>query len=370
MKALRIIINDLNKSMKKLSFLFLLLIIAPIMVSIMESAIFIKPYNGESTISKFNAVIVDKDKNGYGNALAEVFKGNDLKDIVNIEQREEENGIEDELQNDKISAAVIIPGGFADSIKKGVPEKLTVLKAPGEQVKAGVIEGTVKAFTQQLSLKGRKVNHVDTIEAVSPRKVQVNQHYFSVMLATFMIFGIFICGNDIIEERQEDILNRIYSTGTNKYIYFLSKLVNAFIISFLQSLIYIIITSMIFNVDWSRSYGEILIVMLSASFGITGLTALGAGLIRTKKLFRIYIYVIYMVMGIFSGCFNLTLDTLPDSIARFAPFTFNYNVYKSYESLMLGSALSSITQQVLTLFLFGVITIIAGSLLFRVEGAK
>lgn len=370
MKAWNIIKNDLKKSYKKLGFIFSLLIIGPMMVGLMEVSILSKDYNGEKTISKFDVAIVDEDKNAYSETLKALFAKKDIADIVNISESENLKTVENELKSGKVSVAVVIPKGFSEDLLKGRPKNLSLLKAPGEDIKGNVIEGILKNFQEQISLKGKSVNYLNIVNVETKKKVNASQQFFVTMLSAFMIFAVLICGNDIIEEKQENILFRIYSTGTNKYVYFYSKLLNVFLISFLQSFVYIILTSIIFKVDYSHNYGGLLLIMLAGSLAITGFVAIGTGFFKGKKSFRGYTYALYMIMGVFSGCFNMSVDTLPENISRFAPNTFNFNLYTAYHGLMLGKGINSIIPNLLVLSLFGIIATFLGSLVFKVEGAN
>lgn len=367
MRAINIIKNDLKKHYRNAVFLILILVGAPMLIGFVETSIFYKDYNGESILDKFNVSFIDKDKNIYGTMFKKMLNSKEVKKTFNVKIDSDEDKAESRIKNKEVSAAIIVPKDFTKSFMEGKPKDIKLLKSSKDKINDNVVEGMLKSFTDKISLKGNKASYIDTTIIKKESRVTAAQHYYTVMFSAFIILSVLIFGSDIIEEKNENVLARISSTGTNKYLYFYSKLASTFIICTIQSIIYIVLTSIIFNVDYGSNYVGILIIIFSGSAAVTGLTAIGVGIIRKLNVFRIYSCTLYMVMGIFSGCFGLTLETLPEQTARFAPFTFNYNYYKAYNVLMLGGNINSISSFILKLISFGIIASILGSIIFKVE---
>lgn len=367
MRAVNIIKNDLKKNYRNAVFLILVLICAPMLIGFIETAIFYKDYNGESTLNEFNISFVDKDKNTYGSMFRKMLNGKEIKKELNVQIDFDENKAQAKVKDNEVSAAVIIPRDFTESLIAGNPKEIKFLKSYKDKINDNMVEGILKSFVDRISLKGRKVNYVDTVIIKKQSRVDAAQHYYTVMFSAFIILSVFILGSDIIEEKNENILARIISTGTNKYVYFYSKLASIFIICTIESIIYVVLTSMIFNIDYGNKYIDILSIVISGSIAITGLTAISIGIIKKLNVFRIYSSMLFMFMGIFSGCFGLTIETLPKTTTQFAPYTFNYNYYKAYNILMLGGNMNSILIFILKLSSFGIIASILGSIIFKVE---
>ncbi|WP_234124796.1 ABC transporter permease [Clostridium hydrogenum] len=367
MRVINIIRNDLKKYYRNAAFIILVLVGAPMLIGFVETCIFYKDYNGQSTLNKFSISFVDKDKSFYGTMLKKMLTSKEIKKTLNVQIDSDENRAESKVKNDEVSAAIIVPKNFTKNFIENRPKDIKLLKSPMDTINDNVVEGILKSFTDEISLKSSKVSYVDTTIIKKQSRVSAAQHYYTVMFSTFIVLSVFIFGSDIIEEKNENVLARISSTGTNKYIYFYSKLGSTFIMCIIETIIYIILTSIIFDVDYGSNYVGILSIIFSGSVAITGLTAIGIGIIKKLNVFRIYSCILYMVMGIFSGSFALTLETLPQKTAQFAPYTFNYNYYKAYNVLMLGGNMNSILNFILKLSIFGIIASILGSIIFKVE---
>lgn len=367
MKMINIIKNDLKKYYKNAVFLILILVGAPMLIGFIETSIFYKQYNGESTLNKFNISFADHDKNAYSDALKKMLNSKEVKKNLYVEIDSDENKCESKVKNGEVSAAIIIPKDFTKSFMEGNPREIKLLKSSKDKINNNVVEGILKNFVDQLSLKDNKNSYVKTNIIKKQSRVTAAQHYYTVMFAVFIVLSVFMFGSDIIEEKNENILARIISTGTNKYVYFYSKLASTFIMCIIESVVYIILSSIIFQVDYGSNYIGIFSIILSGSAAITGLTAIGIGIIQRLNVFRIYSCILYMVMGIFSGSFALTIETLPEKTMQFAPYTFNYNYYKAYNILMLGGNISSILSFILKLSILGIIASIFGSIMFKTE---
>jgi|GEM_PF-5230050 len=367
MEVINIIRNDLKKYYRNAVFLILILVGAPMLIGFIETAIFYKQYNGESTLDKFNISFVDHDKNAYSDSLKKMLNSKEVKKNLKVEIDSDENKSGGKVKSGEVSAAIIIPKNFTKSFMEGNPKEIKLLKSSNDKINNNVVEGILKNFADQITLKGNKNSYVKTTIIKKQSTVNAAQHYYTVMFGVFIVLSVFMFGSDIIEEKNENILGRIISTGTSKYIYFYSKLASTFIMCIIESVVYIILTSIIFDVNYGSDYIGIFCIILSGGVAITGLTAIGIGIIQKLNVFRIYSCILYMVMGIFSGSFALTIETLPEKTVQFAPYTFNYNYYKAYNVLMLGGNMNSILNFILKLSIFGIIASIFGSIMFKAE---
>src|SRR5512141_170413 len=82
-------------------------------------------FSGNSSgLSNIPVIIVNLDKEQLGNALADVFSSKDLADLMEPTASSDPEAARQLIDDNKASAAVIIPAGFTQSI---IPAEGTIL---------------------------------------------------------------------------------------------------------------------------------------------------------------------------------------------------------------------------------------------------
>lgn len=138
MRVINIIKNDLNKHYRNAAFLIFILVGAPMLIGFVETAIFSKDYNGESTLDKFNISFVDQDKSIYGDALKNMLNSKEIKKSLNVQIDSDENKAESKIKNQEVSAAIIIPKDFTKSFIQNKPKQIKLLKSSKDKINGNV----------------------------------------------------------------------------------------------------------------------------------------------------------------------------------------------------------------------------------------
>src|SRR5262245_49610752 len=95
-------------------------------------------FSGHSSgLSDIPVIIVNLDKQDLGNALEDVFNSDDLADLVEPTASSDPEAARHQIDDDKASAAIIIPEGFTKSI---IPAQVTMFSADTTQTEPVKIE--------------------------------------------------------------------------------------------------------------------------------------------------------------------------------------------------------------------------------------
>ena len=127
---------------------------------------------GNRSISEIPVVIVNKDGEQLGNVLVELFTSNDLAALVEPVVLHDIAAARQQVSNDHVAAAVIIPAGFTQSVfgqqQQTVP--IEVHTNPGRELTANVVQAIVEEFLSRV-YAGSISGQVTTTQLLSSGRV-------------------------------------------------------------------------------------------------------------------------------------------------------------------------------------------------------
>lgn len=168
------------------------------LIGFVETSIFSKDYNGESTLNKFNISFVDQDKSAYGDALKKMLNGKEIKKSLNVEIDADENKAESKIKSEEVSTAIIIPKDFTKKIIQNKPKDIKLLKSSKDKINDNVVEGILKNFTDKISLKGSKTSYVDTTIIKKQSRVTAAQFApFTFNYNYYKAYNVLMLGGNI-----------------------------------------------------------------------------------------------------------------------------------------------------------------------------
>jgi len=365
-----------------------------------------------SGISQIPVVLVDQDGGQLGKALVELFQSSDLQELVAPRLLSEPAAARREVDEDRASAAVIIPPGFTASIipiqgqvPSGQVVQLQLYANPTAPVGSGVVKTILEEFIsrveigraggsvvvtqllangliqpQQAQAAGEALGQSQALQAQNSTsirlknvssEVQTNQFDVLAFMAPgfalmFLMYTVSNGGRVFLAERNLGTLPRLLVSPTSAYQIMGGKIFGIFLTGTAQMLILIISSTLFFQLRWGDPLG-VLALVLAAVFGASGWGMLITALARTPGQAGGIGSTIMLSFGILGGSF-VNLGQMPAWFGLLSKITPNAWGLDGFSTLALGGTLLDIRSPLLALLLMGAILFGVSLLLFNRRG--
>ena len=316
MKFWHIAVKDLKIRVRDKSAFVVLLILPMAMIIILGTV-----FNWSSSSFTANVTLVDLDRGDMARRLTQdVFASRQLKDLLVVTSVATEAEARTLVEQGKTGAAVIIPAGFSNGVAAGTRVAITVLGNPETATQAGVIRNVVESFTAEVQRRQLAASiAVQTLQrsgAVPPQAMQeavqsvmdevgTSQQTGTVSLKTttqeglrvppaldyyavgmallYLIFTANTGTEGMLEEKRQHTLSRTLTTPTSRTQILLGKLVGIFVIAALQFALIIVLTRVLYNVNWGESVPAVIVMAVATVLAGAGLSTLVAAFARTPE---------------------------------------------------------------------------------------
>jgi linearmycin/streptolysin S transport system permease protein len=391
------------------------MLLAPFLLTIGMGFVTGRFSGGSNGLSDIPIVIVNLDNDQLGNALVGVFNSKDLADLMEPTASSDPEAARQLIDDDKASAAVIIPEGFTRSIipAQGTifesnasqlePIKIEVYANPSRSTSAGVVkaivdefvsrveEGRTSGMTSMVQLMSSGLLNPQNAAAEAPNLFQnVDQTestaitlktdkegpdavkfdllaYFAPGMALmFLMYTVSHGGRSILAERAQGTLPRLMISPTHTAQVLGGKVLGIFFTGIAQVGILILASSIFFGVKWGDPLG-VAVLILVAVFGASGWGMLITALARTPAQVGSTGSAIMLIFGIMGGSF-INLDQLSPAIRAFSKITPNAWGLDGFTTLALGGTLRNLSEPITALLIMGTVLFGIAVVLFNRNG--
>jgi ABC-2 type transport system permease protein len=323
-------------------------------------------FSSDSGISAVRLAIVERQDGDLLASLAAGFLSH--IDIFEAEALPEENAREAVAKGD-LSAAVLLPDDVADAVLDGRSVEIKVIKDPASVVKAGIAEALVQraaTYASAGSVLSRSVIHsIDAerplsdaerfelgaylfrhmaeswdsqpivIEDVDQTTQKIDAHsYFAPSFAVvFLLFTLLGSAKTIHEEREAGTYWRLLTTPLGRASLVGGKLLGSYVFAASQLLILVVLTRVLFGVEWGSHPVATLLMVLATAAGATSVAILIAAVARTGRQTDQIGTTIILVMSLVGGSM-WPIEQAPAFMQRTARFTFNYWAQAGFKDLI------------------------------------
>jgi ABC-2 type transport system permease protein len=360
-------------------------------------------FGGNSNgLSDIPVVIVNLDDDQLGDALVDLFNSQELADLVEPAVSSDPEAARQLIDEDKASAAIIIPHGFTRSIlpAEGTlldpnqiqpePVQIEVYSNPSRPTGAGIINAIVDEFISRVE-EGRTSGMTSIVQLMShgllnPQnaageaqalfqnvdqaestaiKLKTDQEgadavefdllaYFAPGMALmFLMYTVSYGGRSILAERAQGTLPRLMIAPTQTTQVLGGKVLGIFFMGVAQVGILILASAIFFQVKWGDPLG-IAILILAAVFGAAGWGMLITAVSRTPAQVGSIGSAVMLIFGILGGSF-INLEQLPPLIQSVSKITPNAWGLDGFTTLALGGTLSNLMEPITALLLMGTV---------------
>jgi ABC-2 type transport system permease protein len=394
-KLILIALKDLRLIFRDSSALVLMLL-APFVLTLGMGALTGR-FSGSSNtgISDIPVVIVNQDKGELGAVLVDVFQSIELEELVVPILKDDAEEARANVDDNQVSAAIIIPEGFTESIivdskhSEDIP-KIEFYGNPTQPTSAGVLNSILSQFTNEVEIgrvktsviieqlisnglitpeQARKVGEeltrklgeedrsssaITIINKTADEAViefDILSYMAPGMAIMFLMFTVTYGGRSLLVENRNGTLPRMLVAPTSTANVLGGKGFGIFLTGVAQLAILIGGTSALFRLQWGDFLGVILLI-LAAAFGATGWGILLASILKTPGQVAVTGSAVMLLFGILGGSF-FDLSMLPDWIQVVNKITPNAWAIDGFYILSVGGGLADIWQNLLALVLMG-----------------
>ena len=379
MKFWHIAVKDLKVRVRDKSAFVVLLIIPMVMIIILGTV-----FNWAGSSFTANVTLVDLDGGAMAKRLTQdVFASPQLKDLLVVTTVPSEAQARTLVEKGKTGAAVIIPAGFSSGVSAGTKVSIVVLGNPETATQAGVIRNVVESFTaevQRRQLAGSiAIRTLQQSGAVPPQRMQeavqsvldevgISQQtgtvsvrtttqeglkvpraldYYAVGMALlYLIFTANTGTEGMLEEKRQHTLSRILATPTSRVQILLGKLVGIFAIAALQFAMIIVLTRLMYRVNWGASVPAVIVMATATVLAGAGLSTLVAALARTPEQAGEVGPAVALIYSLLGGSM-WPVYNMPAWMNSVSRLTFTRWSVEGFTSLMVnGGGISSILRPV------------------------
>jgi len=391
------------------------MLLAPFILTIGMGFVTGRFSGGSNGLSNIPVVIVNLDKKDLGNALEDLFSSADLADLIEPTASTDPEAARHLIDDNKASAAIIIPAGFTESIipadgaidnpnyARPEPVKIEVYSNPSSPTSAGVVKAIVDEFISRVeegrtsgmtSLVGlmtsgllnpqnasseaeRLFQNVSESEstAITLKKntegadavdFDILSYFAPGMALMFLMYTVSYGGRSILAERAQGILPRMMISPTHTTQVLGGKVLGIFFTGVAQVGILILASSIFFQVKWGDPLG-VIVLILAAVFGASGWGMLITALARTPAQVGSTGSAVMLIFGILGGSF-INLEQMPAFIRTISKITPNAWGLDGFTTLALGGTLKNLTEPITALLIMGAVLFAIAVLIFSRNG--
>lgn len=338
-----------------------------------------------------------------------VLKDEKIASWISVETMGKEEAFR-RLKEGKVTAVILIPEGFAyrywlSSLLPVIsPSTVEVWQDPDQEIRAGIVEGIVRAYTDTLSAgilaknvfqeaavemnrgdkaysqietlltsvgkgEGKEFEvHFRSIAVEGKKSISGFQYYAAAMSAMFILFTASYGAEYFIQESRFHTYERILLSGRGRGVLYAGRFLSTSLFSLLQMILLLLFSRFLFGVNWGDPVALFSLLLL-VSLGVGGLSLLLSAINHVagnEKGSEIFSGFITQIMALAGGSF-IPVAYLPDGLRLLGDFTINGAALQGFVKVMQGYSLSEILPVFANLFIMTLLFMAAALAISRLK---
>lgn len=356
-------------------------------------------------------VLVNEDEGELGGFLLDVMQSEELADLLVVQTAVSTETARQQVDDDAVAAAVLVPAGFSASIfpdratgQTGATVPIEVYANPGRPIGASVVEAVVTEFvnrvernqlTMQVTMTQLATHGLvgmdemgETAVAIgndllgssqdAAANIVVDTHtasgssddgfnvlsFFAPSMAIFfLMYTVTIGARSILQEQEQGTLSRLLVSPTSLAQVLGGKVVGTFLTGVAQVTILIVATTLLFQLRWGNGFGVALLIV-AVALAATSWGLLVASLSNTPGQVGSAGTAVMLLFGILGGTFFPTaqMGGLLEAAGKITPHAWAMD---GFLSLATGGTLADVVTPVLALLLMTALVFGAALLMLR-----
>jgi len=320
MQILRLTLLNLKRMIANKNVLFLTLLMPMVVMCIVT--FFNRGSENTSSSDKIYIDFVNKDKGNLGQELIKEFQSSGNFSVYTTSKEEAEYRV----SHNVTSEAVIIPEKFSESIEKGADPNISILKLNIGNVTL-TADSKINYFINERiiskeiasSLKGKTTVTTSSKTVVKDNKNSLGNQMTINLCVSFMMFTVLFIVNEIIARRDDKTLKRSFTAPNSKFAIMASFVVAFLLIGWLQVILMVGSTSILFKVNWGNSILALFVFFTVLILVVLGLGVLLSRIVRTASNAAMVCQMVVQISCMVGGSY-MPLEYFPDFLKRIAYF--------------------------------------------------
>lgn len=372
MKLLKIFMIKELLQFKRDPKMFMVVLIAPVIQLIFLG------YAANRDIKNINTVLIDRDRSALSRQFVENFTGSGYFSVDNSVSSYKE--MTELIDEGKVIMGITIPDDFEKDINTGRTATVQIIFDGSDgnkaSIAAGYVQSIVAAFSKDISVErieraGLKTSLVSTIEPetrvwYNPDLSTRNYMLPSIVGLILIIITTNMTSLAIVKEREIGTLEQLLVTPIKPSQMILGKLVPFSLLGFIAVMLVLSVMTLWFGIEVKGS----ILFLIFCSF-IFMLSTLGLGLFvstisKTQQQAMITSAFLVIMPMIFLSGFSFPIENMPEVIqwvTYIIPLKYFIIIIRGVVTKGLG--FNDLWQEVLILFMMGVMILAISSLRFR-----
>jgi len=312
--------------------------------------------------------VVDKDNSALSREYISTFRNNVYFRLISYYISEHE--IHRDMQADRIRLGIIIPHDFSKNLSRGRNADVQILINGTMSYYANTIKGYVEGlhsdFNRKLLERFIRVKMGRTKFELLPIEINVDTWFNPALRSEdFLVpanlafilffFPVLFAALSVAREREAGIILNMYSSPMRKYEYIFGKIVPYIIISFIDFVIFFIMTIYLFDVQFR---GDIMLYFIITFVYIIGVTGIGLLIsMLVKSLVAVIVISTFgsMMPGFLYSGYMVPIESMgPDAQMTSVILPITYYMKISRVMFLKGAGLSTLYPDFLFLIAFAV----------------
>ncbi|MCX7843419.1 MAG: ABC transporter permease [Clostridia bacterium] len=355
-----------------------------------------------SFLEPFSVALVDMEDTTQTRILVKQLEEiNIFKEIIRAKEEEAKKLI----AGNEIAAVIIIPPRFSESIAIGENKPVTVIGNKSMPLQAYVVKNLVQSAANMVTAAQSAINTIyeynkkagvngselekqfnDStmrffLEALSRSEIfsqleasplldlTPGEYYTAALIVIFLMFAGMPGMKMLVTEKNLGITERLNTTTVKARHMIISKFIMALLLSAMQFLIIIILTSLVFKNYWGAPVKNILLVFGSTLFAVSAWSVLVAAVSKTSAAADVIANLGILLMAVTGGSIY-PLSSMPDFIRLLSYGTINRWSMEGFMILFSGNEALSVTNQVYALLAIGMAMLLTAICILRLKKAR
>jgi ABC-2 type transport system permease protein len=378
--------------------LIVLILVFPLVAIVFFSSFLSEYLDKSSFIDPFDIAVVDKESSNKTDLLIKQLRDiATFKKVMIIKEYEKEKYI----KSNTVSAVIIIPGDFSDSLINGVNHSVEVIGNTNKPLESYITKNIVASAANLVSASQAGINtiyyfnkktgmdynrlskevnesSVDFIFRcisrndvfVSDSKILYNvnpvEYFTATLMVVFFMFSGLPGAKMFVEEKYTGMIDRLQIQGISPINIILSKFIVSFILSIMQFVSIIAFTTIAFKNYWGISILNAAILFVAIIFAVSAWGIFVAVVSKKSSTASIISNLGILLMAILGGSIY-PLSQMPYIIRSFSDFTINKWAVEGFLKIFSGESVNIMSENIVALCLIGVAFLIVSIPIYMIE---
>jgi ABC-2 type transport system permease protein len=355
--------------------------VAPLLLALIVTGAFGSGFAGEFSATY---TVVDHDASELSKAFADrVLGAPQFKEQISVVKAKDDAEAHRLVREDKVSAAFVVPKGFAAAVTANRKTSIAVLRNPDAEVGSAVAVALAGAYTDQINagrlavLTTIRAGGVSTDPAavgelartasreripvelvdgnIGLRKVSGASYFGPAMAIFFLFFTTSFAARSLLAERELGTMPRVLAAPIGRESVIAGKALTGFAIGVTSLAVMFVTFRLLLNVRWGDPLA-VVVLSISTVLAVMGLTSVVQVFARTQQQADAYSTVVSVLLALLGGSF-FPLFQMPELVQRLSVITPNGWAMRGYMDIVYdGASLGDLGTHLAVILGFAVVT--------------